>query len=492
MNRQALVPWVMVLSLLGVGASGVVAAPDSGGLEEFLSDTPEGGWSELTIDTTRDVGTHLDVAVLPGTGVPYVSYYDKSGQDLWFARLVGSGGNCGPNSSWSCQLVESTGDTGRYNSIAVRETATGANVTIAYQNGSSLKYAKGDCTAASCVFTANTIEEGGTGFFVGQHTSVAVTNTGSTYISYQRTNISNSGSAKIATSTFGGGNCGVGAAAGFWQCDTIMSATGLGSYTSLVLDAFGRPNVAFYDANLGRPYHAVRIGSGGNCGPTNSWYCRSPYINTHDTGKSISVFVESSGTPHVAYVDATTQEMVYASYVGSAGNCGFSSVTSQFEWRCDVIDDEIGNVGTGRTVAMTGDASGEPMIAYRDASSDMGAAMLYFAQPYQAAPAGAVPNCGPIDLFYTWYCRVLDIGGTYQEEAAAVAIASNAEGVAIAYHELDTYAFPEEGNLKVNLQQISVLFRRLRERQPERMVVVRAVTTVRVRRSKPSNGGDRG
>ena len=32
----------------------------------------------------------------------------------------------------------------------------------------------------------------------------------------------------------------------------------------------------------------------------------------------------------------------------------------------------------------------------------LGAPMLMMAQPYFAAPPGAVPNCGPVDLFYTW------------------------------------------------------------------------------------------
>ncbi len=450
MNRNAFAPWVMVFILLGAGASGVLAAPDNGGLEEFLADTTESGWSELTIDTTRDVGTHIDVAVLPGTGVPYVSYYDESGQDLWFARFVGSGGNCGPGNSWSCQLVGSTGDIGKYNSIAVRKAGTTIQVIITYLTGSSLGYAWGECLAGGCSFTPYLIQTGTTNVVTrGLYTSVEFAFNGYPYVAYHTLTNTNSGYAMIATRTTGGGNCGVGAVAGYWQCDTILNAPGLGSYTSIALNAAGALNVAFYDATNGRPYHAVRVGSGGNCGPSNSWYCRSPYINTHDTGRSISAFVESDGTPHVAYIDDTTDEMVYASYVGSSGNCGFSSISSQFEWQCDVIDDNIGPVGAGRTVAITADAADEPMIAYRDASSMVGPSVLMFAQPYHVAPPGAVPNCGPISMIYTWSCSMLDNAGAYQEEAAAVAIASNSFGRAIAYHELDTYAFPEEGNLKV-------------------------------------------
>jgi hypothetical protein len=453
MKRHAFVPWIVICSLLGAGASGALAAPAGGGLEEFLASTTESGWSEVTIDTTRDVGTYLDVAVLPGTGTPYVSYYDKSGADLWFARFVGFGGNCGPGNSWSCQLVGSTGDVGKYNSIAVRKSGPTIQVIITYLTGSSLGYAWGECLAGGCSFTPYLIQTGTTNVVTrGLYTSVEFAFSGYPYVAYHTLTNTNSGYAMIATRTTGGGNCGVGAVAGYWQCDTILNATGLGSYTSVALNAAGALNVAFYDSINGRPYLATRVGSGGNCGPSSSWYCRSPFINTHDTGRSISAFVESDGTPHVAYVDATTQEMVYASFVGSNGNCGFSGVSTQFEWQCDVIDDDIGSVGTGRTVAITGDADGEPMIAYRDASSMVAPPVLMFAQPYHAAPAGAVPNCGPISMIHTWSCSMLDNAGTYQEEAAAVAIASNADGLAVAYHELDTYAMPEEGNLKVNMQ----------------------------------------
>ena len=49
---------------------------------------------------------------------------------------------------------------------------------------------------------------------------------------------------------------------------------------------------------------------------------------------------------------------------------------------------------------------------------------------------------------------MLENGGEYQEEAAAVAMFSSAAGVTIAYHELDTFAFPNEGNLKVHWNRL--------------------------------------
>jgi hypothetical protein len=434
------------------------AEPGSGGLDELLATRSVSEWTEITVDTTRDVGQYLDVAVVPGTGIPYVSYYEGTAKDLWLATFVGSGGNCGPGSSWSCQVIDSTGDVGSHNSIAVRQaTGTTVQVLIAYHDASNaaLKYALGNCVGVGCALTTYTIQSGSLGLVTrGRYTSAAFSSGGWPYIAYQSATTVNTESVRVASRNLAGtGNCGVGDVAGDWQCDSILSGEGIGTATDIVIDGLGRPQIAFYDPNTGYPYHAIKIGSGGNCGPTNDWLCRSAFINTHDCGHSISVLAEADGTPHLAFVDQTSNDLVYASYVNSGGNCGFSSSSLQFEWQCDVIDDNIGPVGTsGRIVALAADATGAPMITYRDASDDLAPSQLRFAVPYYAAPAGAVPNCGPEDLFYTWVCVSMDGGGSYLDEGAAVAIASTSAGTSIAYHELDTYAYPAEGNLKLIMQ----------------------------------------
>jgi hypothetical protein len=285
----------------------------------------------------------------------------------------------------------------------------------------------------------------------GLYTSVAYDSSGTPFIAYQTALSFGDESAKVARFVIdGNGNCGSGTVAGYWQCDTILSSPGLATSTSIAFDGLDRPHVACYDPTNGYPIHALEIGSGGNCGPSNHWLCRTVHINGFDLGASVSVFGEADGTPHLAFADATTEELVYATFVGANGNCGFNSVSSQFEWQCDVIDDAIGPVVANRFVDIAGDASGAPMIAYRDASSTMGPAVLRFAQPYAAAPAGSVPNCGPfVNPFYTWVCTTLDGGGAYVHEGTAVAMAADRSGVAIAYHEEDWYL--QQGNLKALL-----------------------------------------
>jgi hypothetical protein len=427
-----------------------VAAETTAGLEELLGSRTPGGWMELSVDTTRDVGTYVSVAVNPISGAPFIAYYEQAAGDLWFAHHVGAGGtgaNCGPGTTWHCQQVDSAGDVGRYNSIAVHPLAGNQVKTIiAYYDltNGSLKVAQATCED-SCSFAVTTAHSGSLPIFRhGLYTSVAYSASGVPWIASQTTSTTGNEHAGITTWVGSGGNCGSGA----WQCDSITNGPSLGLYDSIDFDALGRPHVAFYDDGANMPWYAVRIGSGGNCGPSNSWLCQSVELSSFDTGRSTSLFVEPDGSPHLAYVNVTNHELIHATHVGSGGNCGFSSLTLQWEWQCDVIDDDIGAVGTGRTVAIAGDPDGNPMIAYQDVSDDLAPASLRFAQPYAAAPAGAVPNCGPyVNPFYTWVCTMLDNGGTWVDEGAALAMASDPTGSVVAYYEADSYYL--KGNLKV-------------------------------------------
>ncbi len=437
---------LMGLVLVSAGAFPRLAEPANNDVEAALAAITAEDWSAATVDTTRDVGRYLAVAVDPRTGAPYVSYYDETGQDLWFARRTGYGGNCGPSNTWACQVVDSSGDVGMYNSIAVKSAGTDVQVFISYYDATNgmLKFAGATC-AATCPFDTRTID---TGWRTGLNTSATFDANGVPQVAYQEVLDFDAENLLFAKQVTSGGNCGVGPQSGMWQCDTIVSGEGMGTFTAIAVDGSNRPHVAFYDPTNGYPYHAVRVGTGGNCGTGNSWYCRSPYINTHDTGDSISLFVESNGDPHLAFLDSTTAELVYATYVGSGGNCGFSSGSLQWEWQCDVIDGVVwvGSTST-RRAAMTADPAGYPVIAYRKGDPE---SVLRVARPYTAVP-DMTPNCGPVDLMYTWYCSTEDGGGSYQEEAAAVSVASDDFGMAIAYHELDTYAYPSEGNLKAQV-----------------------------------------
>jgi hypothetical protein len=226
-------------------------------------------------------------------------------------------------------------------------------------------------------------------------------------------------------------------------------------YTSIDVDSDNDPTIAYYDSGNSYPIVAAYVGSGGTCGPGSSWYCRSVIHPAMDTGEFVSLVVEANSVPHVAYYNKTSEKLEYAKWVGTGGNCGFNIVTFQWEWQCDEID-KMGTSLTPMGVSLALDKNGYPMIAYQDASEIQAPAALRIAFPGTAL--GLLPgetNCGPETPFSTWYCGMVDGGGSYTDEAGSVSIAFNSSGLAtIAYHELDSYAFPYEGNLKVAYQQM--------------------------------------
>ncbi len=419
-------------------------------------------WFIDTVDSTRDVGRHVSVAVDPGSGMTFISYYNEAeGGCLYLARYLGSGGNCGPNHTWNCQILDSFGIVGEYNSIATYPSGNGVRIIVSYYDFTfgTLKYIDGYAEGSSFSWSTHIIDSGnpGIGIYKGMHTSVKFDSGGIPHIAYQYYGV-HSAEAQLYAYWVGdgSGNCGEGSVAGDWQCDVIYGDDDVGMFASLDLDGDDEPSIAFYDADNGYPLVAQYIGAGGNCGPSNDWYCRRVHQPTLDTGKYISLYVEDSGLAHIAYHNATNGTLEYAEWVGSGGNCGFSGVSMQWEWQCDEIDDTETSL-TSMGMALAEDGAGYPIIAYQDGSDDQAPVALKVARPHVALDPNTVPNCGPQDLFLTWYCEFIDGGGSYTDEAGSVSLAVNSAGLAtIAYHELNSYPFPSEGNLKVAYQRLQV------------------------------------
>jgi hypothetical protein len=75
-------------------------------------------WTCTTVDSTSDVGYYTSIAI--GTdGYPVISYYAWGAYyDLKVAKQV-SGGTGGCGVDWTCTTVDSTGNVGRYTSLAI-------------------------------------------------------------------------------------------------------------------------------------------------------------------------------------------------------------------------------------------------------------------------------------------------------------------------------------------------------------------------------------
>ena len=215
-----------------------------------------------------------------------------------------------------------------------------------------------------------------------------------------------------------------------WFIETVDSGSGVGSHVSVAIDDSGTTYISYYDATNKDLKVAKYVGSGGNCGPDNDWSCETvdsssdvgkfssiaidpttnlpviaywymvfPYkiklatawsggwdtITVDDSHGYISLKIDSTGAAHISY--SSSDKLKYAKRVGSGGNCGGNN------YQCDSID-----VCSGSCLysSLALDGSGQPRIAYYETNDDD----LWFAQPAETSG-----NCGPGN---SWGCYQVD------------------------------------------------------------------------------------
>jgi len=407
-------------------------------------------WFRETVDSPNNVGQHVSVAIDPVTGTTYISYYDATEKELRMAKHVGSGGNCGLDNSWNCETVDDSGEVGQYSSIAINPS--NGLPGIAYYDATN--YALKLAIRYVFDWTITTIDDPLFGI-TGLYTSLKFDSTGKARIAYYSSNFP-AGSLRYAK--YVGGGAGNNCTDNDYQCDTIDSGDHVGRYASLSLDGSDRPRIAYYDGgNDNLKFAAYGVWHiAANCGPGNSWTCWM-VDGPGDVGQfaSLSMNPATGGQPHIAYYDATNEELKYATYQGS-GNCGLNPQSFKFEWQCD----EIESVGTGTHpmgVSLAVDGAGYPLIAYQNATEGpLGMGTLKVARPV-AALNQLVGNCGPVSLFYTWQCdTLLPLGPNYYiyyRPADYVGIDLNSAGLAtIAYYGY--YTNTGGGDLQVTYQML--------------------------------------
>jgi hypothetical protein len=440
-----------VMLLLLVGGSGVAREPHSRGPSEqagvSASTDTSSQWSTVEVDTSGDIGQHTSVAIDQDTGEIWVSYYDVTNADLRVALYMGRNGNCGPDDSWRCQTVDSAGDVGKYSSIAVWED----KLMVAYYDASNknLKLALSD-DPLHWVWDIVTLDTAlGDTPSTGLHTSAQFSDTGQEFIAYHFDNPTNVDALKVAYHTYANGSCPHPDVADSWRCDTIVSGEGVGQYASLeVVGGVGFDvYIAYYDAADGDLWFATTLcDETCNCGFWDGDMACYPITGVSaDVGKYASLYVDSDQHFHIAYYDATNQELKYAVQSdGSDGNCGILGSA-----QCDTID-SMQAVYHPLGISIAEDANGYPVIAYQSADGD-----LNWARPVAALgwPAGS-GNCGPGNPFSTWYCETIDRSGTWvppYRNGDFVSLDLSPSGLAtIVFYRL--YTLHSDGNLTVSQQ----------------------------------------
>ncbi len=447
--RNIFVLILSVLLLLLAAGSGLASGPQPTGPSEAAGasaiSAANAPWFNSEIDTPGDTGQYTSVAIDPSNGGTYVSYYDATNKTLRMAMNRGFGvGNCGPNNSWLCQTIDSSYGVGKYSSIAINPAS--GEIGIAYYDATNgkLKFAHAEI-CPTCSWSIDTVDETlGFGVVTGKYASLQYLSDGTPYIAYYFENPGNVDALMVASYVGSGGNCGNGTLPK-WQCKTIQIGEGVGQYASLALDGSDRPRIAYYDGGNNALMYAYQYGG--------SWTIREILPTNSGQYASLYVDVDNGDLPHIAHYDSSNGKLGYAVYVGSGGNCGFSSSSTKFEWQCDQIE-SVGTSTHPKGVSLAVDAAGYPIIAYQ---SQYGS--LNVAQPVPALglPGGG-GNCGPLNPSSTWYCETIDRYNQWvpYRQGDYVSIALDSSGLAtIAYYGFITST---QGNLNVSYQRFHQIY----------------------------------
>jgi hypothetical protein len=295
-----------------------------------FSDTGE----VATVDSDGYVGMYTSLAF--GTG-PAISYFEKANGDLKLAYDRNNNGYF--QGVGEITTVDSTGVVGEYTSLAF-----GSGPAVSYYDftNGALKLAydrndDGDFTTDEVI----TVDSAGD---VGLHTSLAFGASGKPAISYyDRSN----GNLKFA---YDGNNDGDFADAG--EIITVDSGGDVGEYTSLAIDALGKPAISYYDRSNGNLKFAY---DGNNDGD----FADAGEIITVDSGGDVGEYTSlafGSG-PAISYYDRSNGNLKFA-YDGN--NDGDFADAGEI-----ITVDSGGDVGEYTSLAF---GSG-PAISYYDRSN---------------------------------------------------------------------------------------------------------------------------
>lgn len=345
-----------------------------------------------------DAGKYISLA-FDNAGNPWMSYYDGNNRALRVAKYVGNNAGTGCLSlNWTCTTVVGAAgnERGSYTSLAFDQSGTPWISMFDYYVGNGrLEVAhyvgSGGSGCALSSWTCTFIDGNGSSQDIGYDTSLAISPTGTPWISYYD-NTNND--LKVARFV---GNGGTGCLTGVttWTCTSIDTTNDVGRYTSIAFDANGNPWISYYYVTGGDLRVAQFLGgatTGSGCA-VNTWTCTN-VDTTNNVGWFTSIAFDASGSAWVSYGDSTNGAERIARYLGGATSGTGCNVNT---WSCTAMRTGIGVDTTGGTTSesssLTFDRSGRPWVSFFDNT----AGYIYTATMHVPPTQGSYKNLYPFN-----------------------------------------------------------------------------------------------
>lgn len=188
-------------------------------------------------DVITGVATAHPAIAVDSAGNPWIAYRETTGNTMYVAHFVGSGGAGCTATSWSCVQVDSTSTSGWTPSIAISSSDV---PWVAYRNDTSGKLRVASFAAGTgCASAAWTCTDVMTSTD-SKDPSIAFDSSGAAWISFSDETLDDLWTARYM------GSGGTGCASTAWSCATVdTNNSGYGS--TLAFDASGVPWISYID-----------------------------------------------------------------------------------------------------------------------------------------------------------------------------------------------------------------------------------------------------
>jgi len=381
-----------------------------------------------------DMGKFSSLVINPVDNRVYIGFYNYHEGELMYA-YQSPDANCGSNNNWHCmQLTNSNDNVGLYASSDIWSQGDIWKLGISFYDLThrSLKLMLETCFGTVCSYKFSTIDSpNDSTMYIGLHSSFKFYQDGIPILSYQILDSDGSDALMFAHGLPDDyGNCGEDLDAGFWQCDRVDSAEGIGQFASMDVSWNDNIYIAYHDPGSASLKYAMYHGPYGNCGDGNFWECTTV---DDPVGATVGLYASMKAPPvegapiRIAYYDATNGHLKF--FNSGAG--------------ITMVVDDMSISDAHRGISLDIDNDNLAVIAYQKIFDQVTPPVLSVARPYLAFDDGFYGNCGDVIAGNQyWRCNTIDYGAENILVGEFVSLAINSHGLArIAYTEEDQVNF---------------------------------------------------